>query len=307
MLLDMSPGLVSAVGPDADGTQALPPFPAADAMMNAVTPKMLERMDQWPRRRPANQAQPVAVTAQPAGWWPALGRRIRRLLTALLLCATPPVHAQVQDALAAAGLVDVAALVPDIALDLRYAGPDNFVGTRIDGYNAPRCLLRRPVAEALARVERTRRAQQQRLLIFDCYRPQRAVAHFMRWASDLDEQSTRARYYPRVDKSALVPDYIAEQSGHSRADTVDLTLLQCDASLQRCVPLDMGTPFDFFDPRANTDSPEVSDAQRAARHQLRQAMTAEGFGNYPLEWWHYSLRDPGQPIVYFDLPIEAER
>jgi D-alanyl-D-alanine dipeptidase len=232
---------------------------------------------------------------------------IRVWLLATLLGVASAAQTWARDTHAAAGLVDIRELAPDIALDIRYAGPDNFVGARIDGYGAPRCLLLRPVAQALARVEQTLRAQQQRLLIFDCYRPQRAVAHFMRWASDLPEQSTRAAYYPRIEKSALVPDYIAAQSGHSRADTVDLTLQQCDRSLQQCVSMDMGTPFDFFDPRANTDSAEVSAAQRAARQQLRQAMSDEGFANYPLEWWHYSLRDADDPVVYFDVPIEAAR
>ncbi|MGQ0802090.1 MAG: M15 family metallopeptidase [Pseudomarimonas sp.] len=205
-----------------------------------------------------------------------------------------------------AGLVDIQSLVPHISLDMRYAGADNFVGTRIDGYEAHRCFMLRPVAEALARVENDLRAKQQRLHIFDCYRPRRAVAHFMRWARDLSDQSSKQQYYPNLDKSTLVPDYIAEQSGHSRADTVDLTVLQCAADGSDCAALDMGTPFDFFDPSANTDSPAVTPAQRSNRHTLRAAMQAQGFANYELEWWHYSLRAADAPVQSFDLPIRAE-
>ena len=200
----------------------------------------------------------------------------------------------------ASPFVDVASLVPDIDLAMDYAGADNFVGTRIDGYEARACWLLPPVARALARVERRLRTQQLRLRVHDCYRPERAVAHFMRWAQDASDTATKAAFYPALEKSALVPDYIAEKSGHSRGATVDVALLRCAPD---CEPLDMGTPFDFFDPRANTDSPLASEAQRANRKRLRDAMQAEGFVNYPMEWWHYTLPLDPPAIQAFDLPI----
>lgn len=194
-------------------------------------------------------------------------------------------------------LVSVQQRAPDIALDMRYYGSENFVGERIDGYAAPKCLLLDEAADALARVEMSLRKQGLRLRIFDCYRPQRAVAHFMRWARDLSDQRTKTAYYPNLDKSTLVPGYIAEQSGHSRGATVDLTLMRCTDS--GCEALDMGTPFDFFDPLANTDSAAVTDQQRANRHLLRDAMQREGFENYPMEWWHYTLPlDPPATQAY---------
>jgi D-alanyl-D-alanine dipeptidase len=200
----------------------------------------------------------------------------------------------------ASPLVDVAVFAPDIDLDMKYAGADNFVGMRIDGYEAQKCLLLPAAARALARVDIALRAQELRLRVHDCYRPERAVAHFMRWARDTGDTKTKAAYYPALEKSALVPGYIAEKSGHSRGATVDLSLLRCDP---RCAPLDMGTPFDFFDPRANTDSPQVTAAQRANRDLLRDAMQAEGFANYPMEWWHYTLPlDPPATQAY-DFPI----
>ncbi|WP_190285683.1 M15 family metallopeptidase [Lysobacter psychrotolerans] len=199
------------------------------------------------------------------------------------------------------GLVDAQSLAPGLQLDIRYAGSDNFVGAPIDGYHAPRCLLLRPAAQALARVERDLRTQGLRLRVFDCYRPMRAVRHFVRWAADLEDQASKPIYYPRLDKRELLGDYIAPTSGHSRGATVDLTLERCDGAT--CAPLDMGTPFDFFDSRANTDAADVTALQRGNRDRLRAAMQREGFRNYPLEWWHYTLQPEPSPGRYYDVPV----
>ena len=212
---------------------------------------------------------------------------------------------------AEADLVDITTLVPDAALDIRYAGSDNFVGVPIDGYNAPKCYLRTAAAQALQRVEEALRKDSLRLKLFDCYRPARAVQHFVRWAEDLADQRTKPRYYPNLDKRTLLGDYIAPVSGHSRGATVDLTLLRCTAD-DRCEPLDMGTDFDFFDLRANTDTPGITAQQRANRMRLQGAMSAQGFRNYPQEWWHYTLApqlapehapEPGAAVIH-DVPVE---
>lgn len=203
-----------------------------------------------------------------------------------------------------AGLVDISELVPDINLDMRYAGADNFVGRPIDGYSAARCLLKSPVAHALADVERELRRHSLRLKIFDCYRPARAVRHFVRWANDAGEQKSKSRYYPNLDKSELLGDYIAPVSGHSRGATVDLTLQQCDHRATACRTLDMGTDFDFFDPHAHTDSAQISAAQRGNRHRLREAMHAAGFQNYTMEWWHYRFEPEPSAEIFYDVPIE---
>jgi len=203
-----------------------------------------------------------------------------------------------------AGLVDIRQLVPDIAEDIKYAGSDNFVGAPVDGYLAPKCLLLKPAAEALARVERDLRAQHQRLKLFDCYRPARAVAHFVRWAGDLSDQRTKPEHYPKLDKSALLGDYIAPVSGHSRGATVDLILMQCDAADTHCTPLAMGTDFDYFGTLANTDSPEASAAQHAHREVLKRAMEREGFRNYAMEWWHYTLNPEPTPDTIYDVPVQ---
>jgi D-alanyl-D-alanine dipeptidase len=201
-----------------------------------------------------------------------------------------------------ADLVDITSLVPDIALDIRYAGPDNFVGAPVDGYRAPKCYLRSAAAQALAQVESDLRTDGLRLKLFDCYRPVRAVARFMRWAADLDDQRTKAGYYPNLDKRLLLGEYIAAVSGHSRGFTVDLTLQRCDAA--GCMPLDMGTAFDFFDPRANTAAAGITPSQRANRTRLVDAMRARGFANYPMEWWHFTVDPLPKPAPLHDVVVE---
>jgi D-alanyl-D-alanine dipeptidase len=200
-------------------------------------------------------------------------------------------------------LVSLAELAPGVDLAIRYAGPDNFVGAPVDGYEAPVCLLSPPAAQALAAVQHDLEAEGLGLRVFDCYRPQRAVAHFARWARELGDQRSKARFYPRVEKSALFAEgYIAERSGHSRGSTVDLTLVERgpDGSLRE---VDMGSEFDLFDPRSHTESPEVGAAARAARLRLRAAMARRGFRNLPLEWWHYTLADEPYPDAYLDVPV----
>ena len=202
-----------------------------------------------------------------------------------------------------AGLVDIATLVPDIIVDMRYAGTNNFVGQRIDGYHAPRCYLLKPVAEALRRVELALRQENWRLMLFDCYRPARAVRHFVEWAGDLADQRRKSTYYPNLDKSVLLGDYIAPVSGHSRAATVDLGLMHCKKG-SGCVDLDMGTGFDYFDLRAHTDAPGITPEQRRNRQQLRAAMEQGGFRNYPLEWWHYTYAPEPTPGIIYDVPVQ---
>ena len=216
---------------------------------------------------------------------------------------TPPRLSPAKTA-AQAGLVDIRSLAPGIAEDIKYAGSDNFTGRPVDGYLAPKCLLLRSAAEALARVERDLRARHYRLELWDCYRPARAAADFVRWAHDPSDQRTKAQHYPNLDKSQLLGNYIAPVSGHSRGDTADLTLEHCDTRDTHCTPLDMGTGFDWFGVRAHTDAPGISAEQRANRLLLRAAMAREGFRNYPMEWWHYTLVPEPAPHTIYDVPVQ---
>ena len=202
---------------------------------------------------------------------------------------------------AQADLVDAATVVPGLQQEIRYAGKDNFVGAPVAGYEAPKCLLLAPVARALARVQQDVQREGLSLKVFDCYRPVRAVKHFVAWARDPADQRTKAAYYPNLDKARLLDGYIAESSGHSRGATLDLTLVRCNGGA--CTELDMGTPFDFFDPRANTAHSQLGDEQRRNRDQLLQAMARHGFHNYPMEWWHYTFRPEPSPKTAYDVPI----
>jgi D-alanyl-D-alanine dipeptidase len=198
-----------------------------------------------------------------------------------------------------ATFIDVATIVPGLVADMRYAGSHNFVGRPIDGYEAPRCLLAQPAAAALAAVARELKPRGLVIKVFDCYRPTRAVANFIRWAHDLNDTAGKAEFYPDVDKRTLFRDgYIASRSGHSRGATVDLTLATADDR-----ELDMGTPFDFFSPRSWTADPTVSPEQHGNRVLLASAMRRGGFRGYDKEWWHFTLRDEPFPDTFFDFPV----
>ena len=190
--------------------------------------------------------------------------------------------------------------IPALVFDIRYYSDDNFLGTKVRGYESAKCILTRSASEALKKVQREMSAAGYALKIFDCYRPQEAVDHFVEWVRDTDDQKMKAQYYPNEDKSQLIEKgYIADQSGHSRGSTLDLTLVENSSSTE----LDMGTPFDYFDTLSNTDDPRISEQQRRNRLLLKAAMENHGFVNYDKEWWHYTLKDEPYPETYFDFPV----
>lgn len=196
----------------------------------------------------------------------------------------------------------VSEAIPDALLDIRYYTTYNFVGARIDGYEAPVALLTREAASALRRVSDDFRKQGLRLVIYDAYRPQRAVDHFVRWAADLSADSMKAVFYPEVDKADLFErGFIARRSGHSRGSTVDLTLFDERAG----TPLDMGGPFDFFGELSHPDYAGVTPQQHANRMLLREAMLNRGFKPLSTEWWHFALIDEPYPDTYFDFPVRG--
>lgn len=229
----------------------------------------------------------------PMTGWMTVVSRLRAQLTglflaALLACATSDPR-----------LVDATSLAPTLALDLRYATADNFVGAPIDGYEAARCLLTEPAARALAAVQADLAASGLGLVVWDCYRPQRAVDEFVRWSRAPADPAVAARHHPHVAKDQLFAEgYIAVRSGHSRGSTVDVGLIDlADGAL-----LDFGTPFDFFDPLAHVDA-AVPECARTSRNALAAAMQRHGFGPYAQEWWHFTLRDEPYPDRYFDVPV----
>ncbi|MEW5682808.1 MAG: M15 family metallopeptidase [Pseudomonadota bacterium] len=222
------------------------------------------------------------------------------LVSCVLLSTSLAVSATASDI--PADFRDVGQLIPDVQIKMAYLGSDNFVGGPVDGYQANKCYLQQNAAQALIKVQQAARAQGYSLWIFDCYRPQRAVSHFMRWAADLADTSTKATYYPNLGKDQLVGEYIAEKSGHSRGSTIDLTLAKQDEQ-GNWRPIDMGSPFDMFDPISNVGNPAVSAAQTANRQLLESLMRQGGFTVYSMEWWHFTHQPPAYTDTYFDFLV----
>ncbi len=195
-------------------------------------------------------------------------------------------------------------MIPDLRLDLRYAGSRNFVGERIDGYLKQRCILTREAAEALKKVQEDLRPFGLGLMVFDAYRPQRAVDHFIRWARDTADTRMKREFYPDVEKKDLFRDgYIAARSGHSRGSTVDLTIV----SLKGEDPgseIDMGSAFDFFGRRSWPDYTGIPSGTRAHRMLLRMVMKKHGFQPDSREWWHFTLKGEPYPATYFNFPVQ---
>lgn len=226
---------------------------------------------------------------------PPVSLRRFAMLAALLGVLAGPVHALPE------GFVHLSEVAPDAVIDARYAGEDNFVGRPVDGYRRNTVILTRPAAEALAKVSETLAGFGLGLKVFDGYRPQPAVDHFVRWAADLSDQSTKSRHYPDVDKSRLFEEgYIAERSGHSRGSTVDLTVID----LKTGAELPMGTPFDYFGPESWPSNTDLPVEQRAFRALLQQVMMRHGFRPLQEEWWHFTLENEPYPETYFEFPVE---
>ena len=200
----------------------------------------------------------------------------------------------------ASDFVLVSDAVPDAILEIRYYSTYNFIGDRIDGYEEPIALLTREAAAALKEVSDDLIQQGYRLKIFDAYRPQMAVNHFMRWALDFEDTRMKAYFYPELEKDVLFPlGYIAERSGHSWGSTVDLTLFDMTTEKE----VDMGGTFDYFGELSHPDYTGITEEQFATRMSLREAMLAHGFQPLVEEWWHFTLADEPYPNTYFTFPV----
>lgn len=196
------------------------------------------------------------------------------------------------------GFVRLADVAPGIRQDMRYAGAHNFVGRPIVGYESPACWLRREVAQALAATARDLDKRHWRLVVYDCYRPERAVAQFLAWAGDASEQSTKAEFYPRTPKAKLFAlGYIARSSSHSRGIAVDVGAEALDPA-GKAVPLDFGGGFDLFDQTSWTASTAIPVEAMANRKTLVAAFAAHGLVNYAREWWHFSLAGAAKAPAY---------
>ena len=211
-------------------------------------------------------------------------------------------------------------VVPDAILEIRYFGTYNFVGTRIDGYLEPTALLTKVAADSLLAVSNDVKALGYRLKIYDAYRPQMGVDHFMRWGADIADTLMKPYFYPDLTKEVLFPqEYICERSGHTRGSTLDLTLFDMTTEKE----VDMGGTFDWFGPESHPDfcgNPEtgeytgdnskspkgrsITPEQFNNRMILRQAMLRHGFKPFDTEWWHFTLKEEPFPDTYFTFPVK---
>lgn len=192
-------------------------------------------------------------------------------------------------------------IAPSIQKELRYFTSNNFVGKRVDGYLADTLITSTATAKALKKVQAELLTKGYSLKIYDAYRPQTAVNHFVRWARVINDTLTKRQFYPKVNKRLLFKlGYIASKSGHSRGSSVDLTLV----NLKTNTDVDMGSPYDFFGKISHTNYTKLTKKQLANRYLLRKVMLKYGFRPYKNEWWHFTLRNEPFRTTYFDFPIK---
>jgi len=192
-------------------------------------------------------------------------------------------------------------LIPDIVLEMRYTGENNFLGVAVEGYKSPVAILSRPAALALVKVQQELKENGYCLKIFDAYRPQRAVDHFISWARNPADTLKKAEFYPEVDKKDLFSlGYISTRSGHSRGSTVDLTIVDYSTGEE----VDMGGGYDLFGEVSHQGFSQITTEQKNNRNLLKSVMMKYGFQPYSQEWWHYTYQPEPFPNTYFDFVVE---
>ena len=188
-----------------------------------------------------------------------------------------------------------------IQTELRYLSNNNFIGKPIDGYHKNCIIVTKEAAIALQKVQQILIEKGLSLKIFDAYRPQQSVNHFVRWAKVLDDTLMKKKFYPDVPKSELFKrGYIASKSGHTRGSTVDLTIVNTKTDKE----LDMGSPYDFFGEKSHPFFKNIGTVQKRNRLFLRKIMIENGFKPYNNEWWHFTLKKEPFPRKYFNFPVK---
>lgn len=214
---------------------------------------------------------------------------------------------------------------PTIIENMRYTTEYNFVGAPIDGYLAPKAILTREAALALSKVQKELLSEGFSLVIYDAYRPQHAVNHFIRWSEDVQDNKTKKEYYPRLEKKDIFAQcYVASKSSHTRGSTVDVTIISTQSTLcaaedivaeERVLKdglrvwflddgtVDMGTSFDLFDAASHPGSNIVEQKYLDNRNYLQSKMEKHGFAVHDHEWWHFTLQNEPFSDTYFDFAI----
>jgi D-alanyl-D-alanine dipeptidase len=192
--------------------------------------------------------------------------------------------------------------VPGLRWDAKYATWDNFTGAPVPGYMVNRIIATRKMSAALRGVKRKAEELGYGLLVWDGYRPQRAVDYFLRWAGCPGSDSAKSRYYPNIDRNTVVSlGYVAAKSGHSRGSAIDLTLYSLDTREM----LPMGGHFDLMDRISHHGADGISSGEAKNRKILKRLMEDSGFMSYEYEWWHYTLANEPFPGTYFDFVAGA--
>ncbi len=225
------------------------------------------------------------------------------------------------------GFVYLNEIDPSILVSLRYNSTQNFVGRPVDGYHKSVVIMTQKTAEALKQVQQDLKNDGYSLVVYDAYRPQEAVNHFMSWSQDINDQGKKSHYYPRVNKADVFElGYVAKRSGHSRGSTVDLTIIPINKSLHEIKEtertlldgfsikflddgtVDMGSSFDLFDVASHYENDLIAEQYKKMRTYLKTVMEKHGFKNYSEEWWHFTLKDEPFPASenssYFNFPVE---
>lgn len=193
--------------------------------------------------------------------------------------------------------------IENVRLDIRYATAYNFVGDVIDGYSLPLAMMTKESVAALKEAAKDFKAMGCGIWIFDAYRPERAVQHFLRWGEDTNDTRMKNDFYPEMSKSDVISQgYIAVRSNHTHGSTIDLTLY----SLEHGYPLDMGGTFDLFSERSAPDFEDITDIQKENRRILRETMEKHGFFISDIEWWHFTLKNQPYEDIFFDFPVDRK-
>ena len=188
-----------------------------------------------------------------------------------------------------------------IQQELRYFSSNNFIGKKIDGYKKNNVIISNAAANALKKVQAELKQMGLSLKVYDAYRPQQSVDHFVRWAKKLNDTLMKQSYYPTIRKSDLFQlGFIASKSGHTRGSSVDLSIVEIKTNKE----IDMGSSYDFFGATSHSFHKKLSNRQEKNRMLLRNIMIKNGFKPYDKEWWHFTLVDEPFPNTYFNFDIE---
>ncbi len=222
-----------------------------------------------------------------------------------IACSSLPVAAKTAAVTDASDFVVVADEIPDVLQEMRYYSAYNFVGSHIDGYDEPLALMTKEAVTALKHAADDFRREGYVIKIYDAYRPQRAVDHFMRWGSDMQDTKMKDYFYPTItDKADIIAGgYVARKSGHSRGSTLDMTVVNMKTGAE----IDVGEHFDYFGERSHTEYTGVTPQQRANRRFIKTVMERNGFYGIDEEWWHFTLQDEPYAHTFFDFPVSRQQ